>query len=62
MKPWYTSKTILFNSFSMILLGAEQNFSLLQPLLGESTYGFLLFTITVANIGLRAITTTGVSK
>ena len=62
MKKWYKSKTILFNLLSMGLLGAEQSFSLLQPMLGESTYGVVLFIITMANIGLRTITTSAVVK
>ena len=62
MKKWYRSKTIIFNLISMSLLGAEQSFSLLQPVLGESTYGILLFVITMANIVLRTITTSAVSK
>ena len=61
-KPWYKSKTIIFNLLGILLLGAEQNFSLLQPMLGESVYGIVLFIITMANIGLRIITTTGIQK
>lgn len=62
MKKWYKSKTIIFNLLSILLLGVEQNFALLQPMLGESVYGVMLFSITMANIGLRTITTTGVAK
>ena len=62
MKKWYKSKTIIFNSLSMLLIGAETNFMLLQPILGDSAYGVVLFIITMANIGLRTITTTAVSK
>ena len=62
VKPWYKSKTILFNILGIMLIGAEQNFALLQPYLGDSVYGFMLFTITMANIGLRIITTSAVTK
>ena len=46
----------------MLLIGAETNFMLLQPILGDSAYGVVLFIITMANIGLRTLTTTAVSK
>lgn len=62
MKKWYTSKTILFNLITVLFIGAEQSFTLLQPVLGEGTYGVMLFVITMANIGLRVITTTAVGK
>ena len=62
MKKWYQSNTIRFNLLSISLLGAEQNFALLQPVLGEGTYGVILFVITMANIGLRVITNTGISR
>lgn len=62
MKKWYKSKTMIFNLLSLGLLGVEQNFALLQPVLGEGTYGVVLFVVTMANIGLRTITTTAVGK
>ena len=62
MKKWYKSKTILFNLISMMLIGAEANFALLQPMLGDSAYGVTLFVITMVNIGLRTITTSAVTK
>ena len=62
MKKWYESRTIQFNLLSTLLLGVEANFPLIQSVLGESTYGVVLFIITMANIGLRTITTTAVSK
>lgn len=62
MKKWYQSKTIRFNLLTMLLMGAEANFALLQPILGESIYGVVFFIVTMANIGLRVITATAVSK
>lgn len=62
MKKWYKSKTIVFNLVSALLVGGEQYFSLLQPILEDKTYGAMLFAITMANIFLRTITTTGVTK
>ena len=62
MKKWYKSKTMLFNLFSMSLLGMEQNLPMVQGVLGENTYGIVLFVVTMVNIGLRAVTTTGVTK
>ena len=60
MKAWYQSKTIIFNIVMSALMSAEQSFPLLQSFLGESTYGVLLFTLTIGNVILRSITTTGV--
>lgn len=60
MKSWYRSKTIIFNIIMSALVSAEQSFPLLQAFLGESTYGVLLFTLTIGNVVLRSITTTGV--
>ena len=36
VKPWYKSKTILFNILGIMLIGAEKNFALLQPYIGDS--------------------------
>jgi hypothetical protein len=60
MKKWYQSKTIVFNIAMSALMSAEQSFPLLQAFLGESTYGILLFGLTIGNVILRSITTTGV--
>lgn len=60
MKPWYQSKTIIFNIIMSALMTAEQSFPLLQAFLGDSTYGILLFGLTIGNVILRSITTTGV--
>jgi len=51
------SKTIWFNTIVGMLLAAEPALSLLQPLLGASTYGIVSFILIVGNVGLRAITT-----
>jgi hypothetical protein len=60
IKPWYKSKTIMFNLIMSALVSAEQSFPLLQAFLGDSTYGILLFTLTIGNVVLRSITTSGV--
>jgi hypothetical protein len=60
IKPWYKSKTIIFNLAMSALISAEQSFPLLLPFLGDSTYGILLFTLTIGNVILRSITTSGV--
>lgn len=55
-KPVAKSKTIWFNAIMAALSVAELNFNLLAPVLGESTYGVLLFGITAGNAFLRVIT------
>ncbi len=61
-KKWYKSKTICFNVAGALLIGVEQNFTLLESIIGNNAYGTILFVVTMVNIGLRTITTTGVSK
>lgn len=51
------SKTIWFNTIVGMLLAAEPVLSLLQPVLGASTYGIVSFILIVGNVALRAITT-----
>lgn len=62
MKKWYKSKTIIFNVLITVLLVAEQSFSLLQSVLGESVYGVVLFTLTIGNVILRTVTNTSVVR
>ncbi len=50
------SKTIWFNTIVGMLIAAEPALSLLQPLLGASTYGIVSFVLIVGNVGLRTIT------
>jgi len=61
MKAWFKSKTIWFNIIMSGLVTAEQSFPMLQAYLGESTYGVLLFTLTIGNVLLRSITTTALT-
>lgn len=61
LKPWYKSKTMLFNIAIGGLASLEPVFPLLRPMLGESYYPVLMVLLTTGNGILRAITTQGVS-
>ncbi len=61
VKPWYKSKTIIFNALIAGLTSLEPVFPLLKPMLGESYYPVLMVLLTTGNGILRAITTQGVS-
>lgn len=56
-KPWWKSRTLLFNALIGVGAAAESSLHLLQPLLGEQTYPILLFGVTVGNAFLRVLTT-----
>ena len=55
------SKTIWFNAIMAVLSIAELNFHLLTPILGNSTYGVLLFGLTIGNAFLRVVTNSPVT-
>ena len=61
VKPWYKSKTMVFNFVMAALTAAELNFAMLQPALGADVYGILNFTLVVGNVILRMVTTGPVS-
>ena len=56
-KPWYKSKTIIFNTLMAALMAAEVNIGMLQAVLPANWYGIISFTLTVGNVILRVITT-----
>jgi len=60
-KRWYRSKTININIIAGLLIAAEANLQLLQPLLGD-IYQPATFVLIVLNVYLRTITTKPVSK
>lgn len=50
------SKTIWFNVVVGMLLAAESAIPLLQPVLGEATYGIVSFVLIVGNVAFRSLT------
>lgn len=60
-KPWWQSRTLIFNALCAALATAEASFNMLQPLLPVNVFAILAFALPVGNAALRLITTTGVS-
>lgn len=60
-KSWLLSRTLWVNVGMAALAAAEVNFQMLRPLLGESTYGVMLFSLTIANVILRFVTTSPIT-
>ena len=56
-KPWWQSRTLWFNLFVALVAAAEAGFANLKPLLGDSVYQVLTFTLVVGTALLRVITT-----
>ncbi len=61
-KPWYKSKTIIFNAVMGTLIAAEQSMGALEPVLGAAAFGVLTFALPVGNVLLRMITSAPVSS
>jgi hypothetical protein len=61
-KPWYKSKTIVFNIVVAMLLALEPVFNLLQPLLPSNVYAVLSVLLVVGNAALRIISSTTLTK
>lgn len=62
MKPWYKSKTIIFNIVVSALVALEATFSALQGLLPANVYAVAVVVLAIGNSVLRIITTQGVTK
>ena len=61
MKPWYLSKTIIFNVLVAVLLAVETVTGLLQPHLPANLYVIIAVGLPVINAALRVITSQAVS-
>lgn len=59
-KPWYLSKTLLFNAMVAALAALEQYAGLLQPHLPVNFYVAVAVGLPVINAVLRVITTQGI--
>ena len=55
-KPWYQSKTILFNAFALGLITFEANLHVLQPMMSTDVYGVIAVVLAVGNKVLRVLT------
>ena len=60
MKPWYTSKTLIFNALAAALLALEASSGLLQPFLPVNFYAALAVALPIVNSVLRVVTTQAV--
>ena len=60
-KPFYQSRTLIFNAICAALAACEAAFNLLQPLLPMSLYALLAFVLPVGNAVLRVLTTVAVT-
>ena len=60
-KPWWHSKTLIFNALCSALGAAEAGMGLLQPALPVNAYALLAFVLAVGNAALRVVTTTALT-
>jgi hypothetical protein len=60
MKPWYKSKTILFNALMAALVALEAVSGLLQPMIPVNVYTAVAVALPVVNAILRVITSQGI--
>lgn len=60
-KPFWRSKTLVFNAVIALLAAVEANANLIQPYLPGNVYGWGLMLVICGNAALRVITSQGVS-
>lgn len=60
-KPWWKSRTVLFNMAVLALAGAESQLNFLQPLLPVNVYSLIAFALPIVNGALRLVTSAGVT-
>ena len=56
-KPWWQSKTLIFNAVALGLITFEANMHYLQPMLSTDVYGVIAVVLAVGNKVLRFVTT-----
>lgn len=61
-KPWWKSKTLMFNAAIGALAALEASANLIQPYLPGNIYGYGMMLLTVGNAVLRIVTTQGLGK
>ena len=62
MKPWYKSKTIIFNAVVAALAALEGVTGLLAPYTGPNFYAALCVVLPIGNAVLRVISNTTLTK
>ena len=60
MKQWYQSKTMWLNIGVGISAALVMYLPLLEVAIPAKAYGIMLFVVSILNVGLRKITTTGI--
>ena len=60
-KPWYKSKTLLFNALVAALAALEASAHLIQPYVSGNIYAYGMLLLTTGNAALRIITSQGIS-
>jgi hypothetical protein len=60
MKPWYKSKTIIFNLIVAILIAIEASFTLFQDVLPATVYAVLATILAIGNAILRVLSNTSI--
>jgi hypothetical protein len=60
-KPFWLSRTLWFNVIGVILIYAESQMKVIEPLVPASVYGWLVLVLPLGNLVLRAITNTALS-
>ena len=61
MKPWYQSKTLIFNGFVAFMVTLDANTGVLQPFLPTDFYTVLCIVVTAINAVFRVLTKHGIS-
>jgi len=62
MKPWYTSKTLWFNTIMAATAALEASTQLLQPHLPFNFYYVMVVLMPAVNAALRFVSTTELTK
>jgi hypothetical protein len=55
-KPWWASKTLLFNMLVGGMLALEMNMPSLQGFVDPEMYAYLLLAVNIVNVLLRIVT------
>jgi hypothetical protein len=61
-KPWWKSKTIIFNVLVVMLAAAELQWSLVKDFVPGNVFTWVAFGLPVANAALRFVTSMAVTK